>query len=197
MGIYVLIKKGEDGLPKPNTNAQLAMTLKSKEHVTYLWQHIYKEICSDTFPHPWPNPKTGKPVTQYHFASRALPSITEIHKQWYVLNKENNKFIKIVPLNIGNLLTPLGLAHWIMGDGYWSAGTLYLGTDNFTSKEVDLLINTLNINFNLIAGKNQRTKDNKGICWRIRLSQDSNNLKILKSLVKTHLIKSMLYKIGE
>jgi len=51
-----------------------------------------------------------------------------------------------------------------MGDGYWSAGTLYLCTDKFTSKEVDLLINTLNINFNLIAGKTQRTKDNKGIC---------------------------------
>ena len=35
-------KKGVDGLPKPNTNAQLAMTLKSKEYVTYLWLHIYR-----------------------------------------------------------------------------------------------------------------------------------------------------------
>jgi proton-conducting membrane transporter len=29
-------KKGEDGFPKPNTNAQLAMTLKSEEYATYL-----------------------------------------------------------------------------------------------------------------------------------------------------------------
>lgn len=29
-------KKGVDGLPKPNTNVQFAMTLKSKEYVTYL-----------------------------------------------------------------------------------------------------------------------------------------------------------------
>jgi hypothetical protein len=29
-------KKGEDGLPKPNTNAQLAMTLKSEDYSTYL-----------------------------------------------------------------------------------------------------------------------------------------------------------------
>lgn len=80
-----------------------------------------------------------------------------------------------------------------MGDGYWSAGTLYLCTDNFTSKEVDLLINTLHIKFNLIAGKNQRIKENKGVCWRIRLSPDFNNISNLKSLVKSHLIKSMLY----
>jgi len=29
-------KKGEDGLPKSKTNAQLAMTLKSEEYATYL-----------------------------------------------------------------------------------------------------------------------------------------------------------------
>ncbi len=111
-------KKGQDGKPKPHTNAQLAMTLKSKEHVEYLWQEVYKPICSNTPPHPWPNPKTGKPVTQYHFASKALVSLSEIHSQWYIWCNRFNKFIKIVPLNIGDLLTPIGLAHWLMGDGY-------------------------------------------------------------------------------
>ena len=45
-------KKGEDGLPKPNTNAQFAITLKSKEYVYYLWKTIYKDICSNVEPHP-------------------------------------------------------------------------------------------------------------------------------------------------
>ena len=63
-------KKGIDGKPKPNTNAQLAMTLKSKKHTDYLWQDVYKIICTKTMPHPWPNPKTGKPVTQYHLLLR-------------------------------------------------------------------------------------------------------------------------------
>jgi hypothetical protein len=109
------------------------------------------------------NLKQDKIPTQYAFNSRCLPALTELHAQWYVWSEELNKFVfvKIVPLNIKELLTPLGLAHWIMGDGYWSAGTLYLCTDNFTSKEVDLLINTLHTNFNLIAGKQKSNKIRK------------------------------------
>lgn len=101
-------KKGKDDLPKPNTNAQLAITLKSKEHINHLWKDVYSEICTSVGPHPWPNPKTGKPVTQYHLASRALPSLSEIHKEWYILN--DKKFVKIVPLNIKNLLTARSIA---------------------------------------------------------------------------------------
>lgn len=111
--------KNSDGKPKPNTNAQLAMTLKFKEHVYYLCQEIQKSICTMTPPHPWPNPKTGKPTTQYHFSSKALKSISKINSEWYQGCEKSNKFVKIVPSNIGELLTPLGLAHWLMGDGYW------------------------------------------------------------------------------
>ena len=60
-------KKGKDGKPKPNTNAQFAMTLKYKEHVDYLWSVIYKPICTNTPPFPWPNPKTGKPLLNIIF----------------------------------------------------------------------------------------------------------------------------------
>ena len=105
-------KKGKEGLPTPNSNAQFAITLKSKEHIYHLLrvreENIYKEICTSTGPHPWPNPKTGKPVTQYHLASRALPSLSEIHKKWYILN--DKKFVKIVPLNIKDLLTAKSIA---------------------------------------------------------------------------------------
>ena len=102
-------KKGDDGLPKPNTNAQFAITLKSKEHIYHLWDNVYKEICSNVGPHPWPNPNTGKTVSQYHLASRALLSLSQIHKEWYILNEK--KFVKIVPLNIIDLLTDRSIAH--------------------------------------------------------------------------------------
>lgn len=191
-------KKGLDGLPKPNTNAQLAMTLKSKEHVTYLWKEVYGAICSKTPPHPWPNPKTGKPVTQYHFSTRALASLTEIHKQWYVLNKDNKKFIKIVPLNILDILTPISLGHWIMGDGYWDSHskTIDICTDNFTLSEVELLISVLKDKFNLLCTTKRRIKANKEVCWRIRFSRKSENISNLISLVQPYFIPSMLYKLN-
>jgi len=38
-------------------------------------------------------------------------------------------FIKIVPLNIEELITPIGLAHWIMDDGLKSGNGICLSTD--------------------------------------------------------------------
>nr|UEV87051.1 hypothetical protein [Grifola frondosa] len=191
-------KKGSDGKPKPNTNAQLAMTLKSKEHVDYLWQEVYKPICSNTPPHPWPNPNTGKPVTQYHFASKALVSLSEIHSKWYIWSNRLNKFIKIVPLNIGELLTPIGLAHWIMGDGYWDnySKTVDICTDNFTLSEVELLISVLKSKFNLTATVKRRIKANKEVCWRIRFNSKTDNILKLINVVKPHFIPSMFYKLN-
>ena len=101
-----------------------------------------------------------------------------------------------MPLNIGELLKPIGLAHWLMDDGYWSDGTIYLCTDNFTSEEVDLLINVLYSNFGLVAGKKKRIKENKEICWRIRFSSINVNIIKLRDLVRPYFISSMLYKIS-
>ena len=190
--------KGSDGLPKPNANAHFAMTLKSKEYATYLWKEIYNNICTSTPLRPWPNPNTGKIPSQYAFNSRSLRSLTILHNEWYVLNKETKKFIKIVPLNINELLSPIGLAHWVMGDGFWSNHdkTIFICTDNFTLAEVDLLIQVLKDKFNLLATKTHRIKANKGICWRIRISRKSENLSKLISIVKPYFIPSMYYKLN-
>ncbi len=38
----------------------------------------------------------------------------------------------MLPLNIEELLTPVGLAHWIIGDGYFTEDTVKICTDNFS-----------------------------------------------------------------
>ena len=55
--------------------------------------------------------KTGLPTTQYNFKSRALPSLTLLHSQRYKGCEYKKGLIKIVPLNIEELLTPIGLTH--------------------------------------------------------------------------------------
>jgi LAGLIDADG DNA endonuclease family/Proton-conducting membrane transporter len=183
-------------------NSHYAMTLKNYDYAFYLWKEIYSSICTSTPLRPWPNPKTGMCYTtnpsQYAFSSRSLPDLTVLHKQWYVLNKETKKFIKIVPLNIEDLLTSIGLAHWIMGDGYWDSHgkTVDICTDNFTLSEVELLIRVLKDKFNLLATIKRRIKANKEVCWRIRFSGKPENLSNLKSLVQPHFFPSMLYKLN-
>lgn len=48
----------------------------------------------------------------------------------------NSNHIKIVPLNIHDLLTPRGLAYWIMEDGSLQNKGLHLNTYAFTEEEV-------------------------------------------------------------
>ena len=165
-------------------------------HITHLYEKNYKPICTNTGPIPWPNPKTGKPITQYHLSSRSLPTLTNLHKEWYYWNDLNKKLIKKVPLNIESTLTPLGLAHWIQGDGYWADNTIYLCTDNFTYEEVNLLIKALKNQFGLIASLNKRVQQNKVVCWRIRFSSKFNNINNLINLVKPFFEPSLLYKLN-
>ena len=178
-------------------NCLFAMTLKSESYASYLREKVYSDICTSSGLWPWPNPKTGRPVTQYHFKTKSLEALTLIHSQWYILDENSNKYCKIVPLNIDKLLSPIGLAHWIMGDGYWSDNTLFLCTDSFTYDEVILLINSLNTLFNIEAGSLRRTKENKKICWRIRLSSKKENIIRLRTIVAPFMISSLKYKIGE
>jgi hypothetical protein len=92
--------KDVNGKPKPNTNAHYAMTLKNHEYIMHLWYNVFKAICTNTVPRPWPRPNSGKPASQYAFNTRSLPEITTLPKLWYVWSDELNKFIKKVPLNI-------------------------------------------------------------------------------------------------
>ena len=72
-----------------------------------------------------------------------------------------------------------------MGDGFWdtTAKTLVICTDNFTLKEVELLISVLSEKFGLISTLQKRTKANKQVCWRIRFSSKSENITKLVNLV--------------
>jgi hypothetical protein len=58
---------------------------------------------------------------------------------------------KIVPINIGELLTPLGLAYWICDVGTFFKAHKYIriATNSYTLQEVDLLLGVLRTKFNL------------------------------------------------
>lgn len=167
----------------------------SKDNLPYL-RHlkfkIYSKICTISEPTPWPNPKSGKPISEYWFCSRYLAIFVKIHHEWY--KKVNNKYIKIIPKNIQSLLKPIGLTHWIMSDGYCKGNTIYICTDCYTFSEVNLLVNAIRNNFNIWTTLVKRNKNNNMVCWRIKIP--NKDIHILRNIVKIFMIPEMLYKLN-
>ena len=116
--------------------------------------------------------------------------ISNLHKSWY--KKIEDKYIKVLPNNMEKLLTPLAMAHWIMGDGYYST-SIMICTDNFTKDEVVILINILEKKFGIIANIRKRKLGDKDV-WRIYITKSS--LEKFKGLVIPYMIPEMLYKLG-
>lgn len=107
---------------KLGNNARFVITIgiNNYPYLLHLRYNVYKDLCTETKPMTYPNPdKTGKLVQQHWFGTKSLLAFTNLHGIWYI-NKQSGKsqYTKIVPININEMLKPIGLAHWIMGDGY-------------------------------------------------------------------------------
>ena len=99
--------------------------------------------------------------------------------------------VKTIPSNIGDLLTEVGLAFWIMDDGgLGSNGTLNLHTDSYILTEVNLLIDVLKRNFDI----NSRISIKRPGQWIIVIPK--KEVPKVAELTIAHMHPSMLYKIN-
>ncbi|RYE27649.1 MAG: hypothetical protein EOP45_00420 [Sphingobacteriaceae bacterium] len=132
----------------------------------------------------------------YTFQSLTMPYFTTLWHDWYSL--VDGRSVKRLPANILDLLTPLALAHWIMGDGSFDGygrglGRVVLHTDNFTHAEVQLLRDILKSKFNIESGVKVGKPDPvRG--HQIRISAKS--LVTLRDISMPHMYPSLLYKLG-
>lgn len=97
--------------------------------------------------------------------------------------------VKIVPLNIGTLLTPIGLAQWIADDGFFRCG-LYLQTNSYTKEEVLLLIEVLKVKFS-IESKIRFERKIQPVIYI-----PANQIPKLRLLVLNYMDISTHYKLG-
>ena len=127
--------------------------------------------------------RSGKRYYGLQFFTRAMPCITELYFLFYPKN------VKLIPYNIYELLTPIALAHLIMGDGVAITSGLLICTDSYSIKDTVRLLNVLIIRYELectlrISKKNQ---------YRIYIRQ--NSMASLVKVVSPYMHHSMLYKV--
>jgi hypothetical protein len=173
---------------KTNSNIRLRFE-QGTVHDDYLL-HLYDlfKSCCPQAPKVYtrlPDKRTGEIFYRISFYTYSLPCFTDIFDLFYLDGK------KIIPSNIGDLLTPLGLCYWICDDGSFNHRdkAVVLHTQSFTHEEVKLLVGVLTNKFNLKC-----TINRKGDCYIIIISAKS--LPGLQKLLKPHMPCMMNYKIG-
>lgn len=149
----------------------------------------------------WIDKRNNMSYSSVNFATLTLPCFTFYKNLFYKLDEKTNKYVKIVPLKIKELLTPIGLAYWIMDDGSLQNKGLHLSVYAYTYEEVILLKNTLENLFvtkSLVeSGKERKTikcsihNHQKG--FRIYIWEES--MELLRKHISPYMHTSMLYKI--
>jgi LAGLIDADG DNA endonuclease family len=95
-----------------------------------------------------PDSRTGKQYKSIRFTTLAMSCLNYYYNLFY--NKDDSKFIKLIPSNISYLLSARSLAFLIMEDGSrGSFNEILLDIRAFKEYEVNLLRKALELYFNL------------------------------------------------
>lgn len=142
---------------------------------SYVWS-VYWDLSHYCYGLPKYRNRTRKNIqlNSVAFTTRSLPCLAEIYELFYF----NKKKI------IYDLLTPVALAHMIMGDGSAISSGLRIST----VKEVVLLINVLVIKYGLKCSLHM-------IGDKPRIYISSSSLELLKSIIDPFIVASIRYKL--
>ena len=185
-------KKLERGKHAHNTRARIDHAYPEQESYVLSLHTLFGSLISSepVIVVRKADPRTGKVYKSIYIRTLRFACLNKYHDLFY---KDKNK---VVPLNIQDLLTPRGLDHLIMGDGYFHLedGVVFICSESFTKQEQELLIVALGSKFGIKAALNKRVSSSGFESFRIRISKKS--MEKLITLVRPFFIPEMLYKLG-
>jgi len=126
------------------------------------------------------------------FKTISMPQLLYYYNKFYKKNNKNNKWEKIVPIELKSYFSPISLAHLIMGDGNYlnEKNIIRIYTNSFIKNDVELLSNIIN---DRIGIKNIVIHDRNN---QYIITIEKDNVKIARDLVLPFMHPSMLYKLG-
>jgi len=173
---------------KTNKSARLGFkqSLSHSQYVFFVFNKL-AHYCSSS-PGLTSGIRAGKRFYGLQFLTRSLPCFTELHSLLYPNG------VKIIPDNIYELLTPVALAHIIMGDGEAKPHGLTICTNNFSIQDVVRLMNVLILRYGLECTLHLKRRQNQKIEYMIYIRQGS--MPLLRSIATPYFHPSMYYKLG-
>jgi hypothetical protein len=153
----------------------------------YLW-YVYNELSYLTsgIPLLGSSLMRDKIFFNVSFQTRQLDCLNEILNLMYLFKE--GKYIKTIKPELVLYMDYIALAHFIMGDGARRNNGITLCTDNFTLREVIILINIFIIRFNISPTIHKE----KG---KFRIYINNKDLIKIKPFIKPYFLDHFLYKI--
>jgi hypothetical protein len=183
LGDAHIVKRSSTG----NSRLVYAQTaVKHKAYFEYVYSFFYNFCAKDYViqSRVIKDKTTNKTYSALSFTTMQLPCFNVFRELFYLSN------VKFVPHNIYELLTPKGLAFWIMDDGSKQGQGLHISVYAFKNEDVDKLMFTLQDKFNLKCSIHY----NRANKPRIYIFKES--MPHLITLIKPYFIDEMLYKLG-
>ena len=168
---------------------------QSNKNVEYLmWFHSYfstRGYCNINKPELKKRiRKNGEIYFHYSINTFTFFNFNWIHDMFYMCSE--GKYVKIIPHNIEQYLTPLALAIWFMDDGSKLKKGAKIATNCFTYKELSQLCENLKNKFNLTVTIHSGGK-NKGYTLYI----SSQSMTTFSNIVKPFMLPTLYYKLGD
>jgi hypothetical protein len=182
----------------PTSNTRLTWSFGSnyKQYAEFI-ANLFNDYCNKgVYPVNVVAKKGGDSYVNYRLKTASLPIFNALYDMFYVLDSNTNKRVKIVPLNIIDLMSPITLAHLIMGDGGFNKdmNIVRIYTYNFTFDDCNLLadsITNLGVKTQVKYDRLSKSGDKQYI-----LKIDGSQLDTLRNMVLPHMEVSMHYRIG-
>ena len=101
---HISISKGDKGAGKYS----MTMGVHHLDYLNHLDLNVYSQL-TDTKIYAYPNillpQHKGKEVTHYHLRTKTHPLFTALHQLWYKWDNNENRFVRVIPSNIIEMLS--------------------------------------------------------------------------------------------
>ena len=141
------------------------------------------EILKPLGAHLMPPRQTSLGYFNVRFYTGCLPMFTDLRETVY-----KNGYTKNVYVNALEKLDPLGLAVWMMDDGYWNRGSIKLCTDSFSVGDCEKLQIFLRERFGL---------DSTFLKYNNQLQFRRKPTGKLVDIIEPYILEEFRYKIGQ
>ena len=192
--ILIGIMLSDGGLYKTSHSSNVRFEMSFGEKYKDLALHIgdlFKEYMSNPVK-PVKVKGVNKVYNNYRLKTKTLSLFNPYHDMFYQLNSETNKYTKIIPKNIIDLMDPIVLAYLIQGDGNFDKGRnrVRIYTNSYQKSEVENLAKAINTKLNIYTATLLDRKDQ----WILTIG--AKNLDLLRNIVVPHFHPSMVYRVG-